>query len=843
MKTGRSGWYLLMAMAILALDACVYAQGTRDDYDRAANLRKSVENTIFRDEVQPQWIDATHFWYRVASGRRQHEFVLVHAARGERGLLFDHQQLAAALADSLKRKVAADALPLGNLTVQPDLKEIRFSADRRRWRCDLSSYVLEEIAAADPQHESLPPLIDIPAASRTTGGESAITFVNQSPHGVRLFWRNPGGNRVAYANVAAGGEHRQHTYAGHVWEVTDLKDRPLVGFVAASEPGRAIITNDVQPRERPSASDSAGDSHRSPDGRWTVRFRDHNVVLQALPQQDGETNEMPLSHDGTADDAYSGRVHWSPDSKQFVVLQTRAPQKREVHLVESSPQDQLQPRLHTFNYLKPGDRIAHPRPRLFEVATKQAVPIADGLFPHPWSISELRWDRDSRRFTFLYNQRGHQVLRVIVVDNQGEASTLIDETSSTFIEYNTKRFFRRLEAANEILWMSERDGWNHLWLYDATSGEVKRQVTHGPWVVRRVEYVDEERRQVWLMAGGVRPEQDPYYLHLCRADLDTGEVVVFTEGDGTHEVSFSPDREWFVDKWSRVDQPPIIELRRSSDGQLMCVLERADHQLLLETGWTTPERFVAPGRDGQTNIYGIIIRPSNFDPARRYPVVEQIYAGPHGAFVPKAFGTLAQQHAMAELGFVVVQIDGMGTNWRSKAFHDVCWQNLADSGFPDRIAWIQQAAQDRPWMDLERVGIYGGSAGGQSAMRALIDHHHFYKVAVADCGCHDNRVDKIWWNELWMGHPVGPHYEASSNAVQAHKLRGQLLLIVGELDRNVDPASTMQVVKALQQADKDFDLVVIAGAGHGAAETPYGSRRRSDFLVRHLHGVEPRADR
>jgi dipeptidyl aminopeptidase/acylaminoacyl peptidase len=236
----------------------------------------------------------------------------------------------------------------------------------------------------------------------------------------------------------------------------------------------------------------------------------------------------------------------------------------------------------------------------------------------------------------------------------------------------------------------------------------------------------------------------------------------------------------------------------------------------------------------------VIYRPSNFDPAKKYPVIEEIYAGPHDQFVPKAFGTQSRQHSIAELGFIVVQIDGMGTNWRSRAFHDVCWKNLGDSGFPDRIAWMKAAAQKEPALDITRVGIYGGSAGGQSALRALLAHGGFYKVAVADCGCHDNRMDKIWWNEQWMGWPVGPHYAEQSNVTHADKLTGKLLLTVGENDTNVDPASTMQVVNALIKADKDFDLVVFPGANHGIGESPYGRRRRMDFFVRHLLGVEPR---
>ncbi|HEX7378642.1 MAG TPA: prolyl oligopeptidase family serine peptidase, partial [Pirellulales bacterium] len=562
--------------------------------------------------------------------------------------------------------------------------------------------------------------------------------------------------------------------------------------------------------------------------------------LRMLDSPDDAPSEFALTTDGTAEDAYQPPLVWSPDSAKLLVLQTRPAQEHTVYLVESSPADQLQPKLHTLNYLKPGDVIARPRPRLFDIAERRAIPIADELFANPWSIDQLRWDADSRRFTFLYNQRGHQTLRVIAVDaKSGAASALIEETSPTFIDYNAKLFYRPLETTGEILWMSERDGWNHLYRYEPGAAELK-QMTRGRWVVRHVEHVDVEKRQIWFYAGGVRPGQDPYYLHLCRVNFDGEGFTVLTPGDGTHEIDFSPDRRYLLDRWSRVDQPPVIELRRSADGGLVCEVERADAQSLFAAGWTLPERFAAPGRDGETEVFGILIRPSNFDPEKKYPVVEQIYAGPHGAHVPKSFGTLAGQHTLAELGFIVVQIDGMGTNWRSKAFHDVCWRNLADAGFADRIAWIKAAAATRPWLDLSRVGIYGGSAGGQNAVRALLDHHDFYQVAVADCGCHDNRMDKIWWNELWMGYPLGPHYEASSNVTDAHKLEGKLLLVVGELDRNVDPASTMQLVNALEKADKDFDLLIVAGAGHGAAETPYGSRRRLDFLVRHLHGREPR---
>jgi len=410
---------------------------------------------------------------------------------------------------------------------------------------------------------------------------------------------------------------------------------------------------------------------------------------------------------------------------------------------------------------------------------------------------------------------------------------VVEEKSPTFIDYSQKGYLHWLDDTGELLWASERDGWNHLYLYDTKTGAVKTQVTRGPWVVRGVERIDAEQRVAWLRVMGTRASEDPYHFHLARVNLDGTGLKVLTEGDGTHKWDWSPDQRSFIDTWSRVDQPPVIELRRASDGQRMCELERADASALLATGWRGPERFVAKGRDGKTDIHGIIFRPQNFDASKKYPVIEQIYAGPHDFFVPKAWSRFGGQQALADLGFVVVQIDGMGTNWRSRAFHDVCFKNLKDGGFPDRIAWMRAAATTRPWMDLTRVGIFGGSAGGQNALAAVLFHGDFYKAAVADCGCHDNRMDKIWWNEAWMGE-MGPHYADNSNVTHAKNLTGKLLLSVGELDKNVDPASTMQVVNALIKADKDFDLIVMTGAGHGSGSSPYGKRRRDDFFIRHL---------
>jgi dipeptidyl aminopeptidase/acylaminoacyl peptidase len=507
-----------------------------------------------------------------------------------------------------------------------------------------------------------------------------------------------------------------------------------------------------------------------------------------------------------------------------------------VHSVECAPADRVEPRLRTIQYLKPGDRIERRWPRLFR-ADGTEVPIDRASFAEPWSNDDVRWAADSRRFTFLHNARGHQLLRLVSVDaGTGAVRTVVEERSPTFVDYAHKTWMHWL-GEDELLWMSERDGWNHLYLVDVPSGAVRRAVTAGAWVVRAVERVDAARRELVLRVMGIDPAQDPYHEHFVRVGIDGGDPVRLTEGDGTHELLWSPGGEWYVDTWSRVDLAPVRELRRASDGALLEELGRADASALVAEGWTWPERVVAKGRDGATDVWGVLWRPRGTagDAAPR-PVVECIYAGPQDFHVPKSFAPWHGQRAVADAGFVVAMVDGMGTNWRGKRFHDVCWKDLRDSGLPDHVAWLRSAAATRPWMDLSRVGIYGGSAGGQSALRAMLDFPDVYRVGVADCGCHDNRMDKVWWNELWMGWPVDESYARSSNVADAARLQGRLMLVVGELDDNVDPSSTLQVSAALVRAGKDHELVVIPGAGHGAAETPYGSMKRLGFLRRHLLG-------
>ena len=831
---------LLLVAATLPLAS---AQGTKEDYERAASLRKRTENKVYRDRVQANWLPGgTRFWYQVKTGPESHEFVRVDAETGERKEAFDHRRLAEALKTAGVADASAERLELKRLEWR-STAEIEFSIGGKDWRANLSDYKISENKDATSAPAATFRSEEAPHASRSAGPETTLTFINRTAVDVALQWLDEGGESHSYGVLTAGGRREQHTFAGHVWLVLN-EGRLVQAFEGGEKPGLAEITNTVaipaasRTRGRRNTAEATSSNRlASPDGKWRAYIKDHNLMVRSL--EDGE--EVALSSDGKEGDAYGERVYWSPDSTRIVGVRTRAGEEHKVHIVESSPKDQLQPKLHTLDYRKPGDRVPVAKPQLFDVIAQRQIAVSDELFPNPWSVSDVRWDRDSSRFTFLYNQRGHQVLRIVGVDARtGVVKPVVDEASATFIDYSGKSFTEYLDETGEILWMSERDGWNHLYLYDARKAAVKSQITKGEWVVRGVDRVDREKRQIWFRAGGIRPGEDPYYIHHARVNFDGSGLVVLTEGDGNHTIEYSPDRRYFVDTWSRVDLAPVTELRRSEDGKLVSALERGDFSALVKTGWKMPERFVAKARDGETDIYGVIHRPTNFDPKKKYPVIEQIYAGPQGAFVPKSFSALNNMQSLAELGFIVVQMDGMGTSYRSKKFHDVCWKNLGDGGFPDRILWHKAAAAKYPYMDITRVGIYGGSAGGQNALRALLAHGDFYKAGVADCGCHDNRMDKIWWNEQWMGWPIGTHYDEQSNVTQAHKLTGNLLLTVGELDKNVDPASTMQVVNALIKADKDFDLVVFPGGGHGAGGSPYGRRRMQDFFVRHLMGVEPR---
>lgn len=573
----------------------------------------------------------------------------------------------------------------------------------------------------------------------------------------------------------------------------------------------------------------------SPDGKWTAFIKNDNVYVREV----ATGKEKQLSQDGTLSNYYSSYIQWSPDSKSVVSCRIRPVEKRYVYYVESSPADQAQPKLHKQEYAKPGDELRFKVPCIFEVESGRRLIPSTELFSHQYELSGPMWNADSKAITFEYNERGHKVYRVLEMSAvDGSVRTLIEEKEEKYVNY--PRIYRNyLSDGKRIIWSSERDNYNHLYLYDRATGKLLNQITKGEWYVRGVQHVDEANEVIYFSANGMKKGEDPYLIHYYKINFDGSNLVELTPEEGMHQCWYSSDYKYLVDVYSKVDQAPIAVLRDAKNGKIRMQLDKADISALLANGWKAPEVFSAKGRDGKTDMWGVIYRPSNFDPSKKYPVIEYIYSGPGDQYVPKTFSSYNWwMTSLAELGFIVVQVDGMTTSFRSKEFEEVCYKNLKDAGLPDHIAWIKAAAQKYPYMDIDRVGIFGCSAGGQESTGAVLFHPEFYKAAYSACGCHDNRMDKIWWNELWMGYPVDESYSACSNVDNAHLLSRPLMLVVGELDDNVDPASTMQVANALIKANKDFELVVIPGAHHTMGED-FGEHKRYDFFVRHLMGITP----
>jgi len=572
----------------------------------------------------------------------------------------------------------------------------------------------------------------------------------------------------------------------------------------------------------------------SPDKQWEAYLEKGNLMVKPVA---GGT-PIQFTTDGTPEKPYGG-IYWSPDSKYLAGCHINTVKDSSVYYILTSLSGTMRGQLRSQSYKQPGDPWTIYTPWLFQLAAKKATKVNTEPIDF-LNAPALTWrSGNARYFTYEKMDRGHQRFRVIEVDaDNATTRNVVDEKTSTFI-YNTRNYTSYLTATNQLVRTSEKDGWNHIYLVDLVTGK-EQPVTQGNWVVRGVDSIDPVKKEVWFRASGMQAGEDPYNIHYYCIGFDGKNLKSLTPAAGNHTLVFSDDKTYFTDTYSQVNIAPRSILARTADAKEVMLLEEADLSLYKKAGVSPPEVFVAKARDGVTDIWGIVSKPSDYDPSKKYPVLENIYAGPHDAFVPKSFTPYSEMQSLAELGFIVVMIDGMGTANRSKAFHDVCWKNVADAGLPDRILWIKALAQKYAYVDAERVGIYGTSAGGQSSTGALLFHPDFYKAAVSACGCHDNRVDKQWWNEQWMGYPVGKHYDEQSNVTNAAKLRGNLLLIVGEADTNVPPESTYRVADALIKAGKNFDLLSIPGMGHSDGGV-YGRMKKRDFFVKHLMGVEPPA--
>ncbi len=799
-----------LCATLLLLPRYSSAQGTLEDYRRAATIGQRFANLTTGLVQAEAWIGQTNqAVYRVTvPGGAQ--FVRVDADQWTKQPAFDHAAIARSLSTVASQQYTAITLPFAAISVVENGAAFEGDATGSRYRCMIATSSCSRVSGA----------------STTAGGQGG------------------GGG---------GGGRGQGPSA------------PRCTGQAPLPPGQRVT--DVF----------------SPDCRTVAFIQNYNVAIRPAPapaatgggrggRGGGGTGGgggaaasfTSLSTDGSEGDAYlATSIEWSPDSKKLVAYRQKAGYNRVPQYIQSSPTDQVQPKLVPYGqvpgnfgggiYRKAGDILDSNQPALFDIDTKRQILIDRSLFPNPYAISRPVWRKDNGAYSFQYNERGHMIYRVLEVDaSTGAVRPMVDEVTKSFfmysdrghnVAYDVEANCRLAQgggcatyAGGELVWASERDGWNHLYLFDGKTGRIKNQITKGEWVVRGVDSVDVANRQIYFRAGGMSATQDPYFIHYYRISFDGTGLVAYTEADGSHTVTWSPDHQYYIDSYSRVDLPTVVELKRTSDRRTLA-LEKGDMTAAIKAGFRPPEVVVSKARDGKSDIWGIVVRPVTFDPKKKYPVIEQIYAGPHDSFVPKTWGGGQNLQSLAEIGFVVVQIDGMGTSNRSKAFHDVAWKNIADAGFPDRILWHQAVNKKYPWYDITRVGIYGTSAGGQNAAGAVFFHPEFYDVAVANSGCHDNRMDKIWWNEAWMGE-MGPHYESNSNVTAAKNLKGHLYLTVGEMDTNVDPSSTMQVANALIAAGKDFDLLVVPNGGHGATG-PDGTRRRNDFFVRWLMGVNP----
>ncbi|WP_152364319.1 S9 family peptidase [Microlunatus speluncae] len=785
-----------------------------DSYRRAAGfLPDRVIDAISGLAGPVRWADDSSLaWYRVttAPGWR---YVAVDPATGEQRPAFNHDQLAAALGADPTRLAIDDLTWVGGPT-----------GDHHR----------RPSTGSGNDHPNVP--TDRPSRDRTL--QTADSLEGQAGSG-------------SFPELVEGQARWEFTHEDTRWHC------------------------DPDGADARRLTDDERDAAPSPDGLHTAFTRDHDLWLR-----DHRTGvERRLTDDGTAE-AYYGRpvpsplraaglpgagqpwretaALWSPDGRLLITHRMHTAGAGRLTMTRSTRPLGVRPDAVDYLYPLPGDEHP-PRAELIIVDTESGRIAPVGLSPIEQLYygspipragqrsRRLWWSPDGAAVYLLWSSRGCLRLVLYRIDARtGAATVLAEEEAETPVDPNLTTSgspnVAVLSGGREVIWYSHRDGWGHLYLHDVETDGPARRLTTGDWAVADLVHVDEDTRTVWFTAMG--RAGDPYWRQLCRVGLDGGEPELITPEDADQSVSFAPDGSTFTVSRAGLDSAPVLDLCRP-DGTTISTLERGDHQRLLDRGWTYPERLVATARDGVTEIRGVIIRPTDFDPAHRYPVIDAIYAGPQTNVAPASFADLDEKHAywqaqaIAELGFVVVMIDGLGMPYRSREFRDLSYRNLGDAGLPDHRAALSQLAERYPQLDLDRVGIYGHSAGGYASARAMLAHPDFYRVGVSSAGNHDHRLDKAWWIERYQGWPVGDHYTDQANRTQAHRLQGKLLLIHGELDENVPVAATLSLAEALVAADKDFDLLILPGRPHACAADPYLVRRRWDYFVRHLAGTEP----
>jgi len=597
------------------------------------------------------------------------------------------------------------------------------------------------------------------------------------------------------------------------------------------------------------------DNSISPDGNWKAFTRNFNLFVEDL--ESGE--EIQLSFDGKKDFEYASfwgwsdmihgengerpfhfTVNWSPDSKkiQTQIVDLRLAEK--MLLLDNSQDDKFRPQLKGYYRGSPGDTtVVIYTPVLFDIETQTETKFTQLSLPHFIGMY-FNWDKESENLFGTYLHRGFKAFDILEINVESkEIRTVYSESSPTHI--NNNNILRRLENEQFILG-TEKSGWNQLYLMDWKSGALINRITSGDYVVKNLLKIDEENKVVYFEASGKEEDVNPYYSFVYKVNFDGSGLELLTPEKSFHDVSYTSGGKYFLDNYSTVNHPTVSVVRELVTGEIVQEISKADISNLLRKGYQSPTQFSAIAKDGKTTIHGIYYLPTDFNSKTKYPIIDYSYTGPHIDITPKTFraGLIGLQQPMSELGFIVVTVDGLGTNGRGKGFNDFSYNNLGD-GTTDHVLAIKELAAKNEFMDVDKVGIFGHSAGGYDAGRAILLHPDFYKVAVASAGDHDHRMEKAWWPEMYMGYPIGKFYHEQSNITNAANLKGHLLLAHGGIDENVNPSATFKFAEALINAGKDFDLFIWPSRNHsfGRTDGDYFTKKRWDYFIEHLLGEKP----